>query len=192
MDNFRTRSGGPAPVLRKDGSSSRLAGDGSGPGLAELGGRQAKTALEEDTEGKQALKTDDLTYLIDRQFGTFQQLFCLLQFQIDQVLMGSDSIHLLEHPEKMLAVHRGDGADILQADLGVIMGVHPIPRRRDAFEDLEPGRGLYGLHILRPPIGILVLDQQSLEQLSYDHIRLQGGERTATAAQVDQRENGLV
>src|SRR6267142_2104429 len=153
--------------------------------LAENGGRNAKTVLEQNAEGKNTFKANVLTYLIDGQTSAFKQFLCLPQFQIDEILMGCDVVHLFEHPEKMLAVHRGNGADGIQRDLAVIMRLHPVTGRRDALEDLQPRGGFYGLDILGEFIRVLVLHQQLLEQLADDHIRMERRERATAAAYFD-------
>src|SRR5690242_1208644 len=92
----------------------------------ETGWGNTESVLEKNAEGNHAFEPDGLAYFADGQASTRQQFLCLPQFAIDEVLVRRDIIHLLEHPEKMLAVHGGLGANVLQGDLLIIMGIHPV------------------------------------------------------------------
>src|SRR6185437_5258026 len=87
-------------------------GEFSGPAKMRRG--HAKPFLKKHAERKGALEANGLTYIADGQVVVFEQLSGLFQLAIDEVLMWSDGIDLFEHPEKMLAVHGGDGGNRLE------------------------------------------------------------------------------
>src|SRR6185437_2161831 len=160
--------------------------NGEFSGLAEMGRGHAETLFKKHAERKGALETNGLAYIVDGQVIVFNQLSGLFQLAIDEVLMGSDGIDLFEHPEKMLAVHGRDGGDSLEGGAVLVVGLHPVFGRRDAFEDLKPGGGFQGLDVLRMFIGLLVLLYEVLEQASNRHVGLQCGEGAGTGAQIDE------